>query len=102
MPYRCARLRSPLVRSTAHRGRHDDPDEGARDEHLPAEPHELVVPQPRQRAAQPDEEEQEHPQLEQNHSTGHQPVLSTRPRSPTAATGHASRRGTAWWRPRRR
>ena len=36
-----------------------DPDQGDRDQDLPAEPHELVVAQPGQRAAQPDEDEQE-------------------------------------------
>src|SRR3984957_15998448 len=42
------------------RGRDNQrPRQGRGDEHLPAEPHQLVVPDSRQRAAQPDEEEKE-------------------------------------------
>ena len=71
MPYRCARAEVAARAQHAHRGRHDDPDEGARDEDLPAEPHELVVAQPGQRAAQPDEDEEEHPELQ--HEPQHRP-----------------------------
>ena len=48
----------------ADEGDRDDPEQGDRDEELPAEAHELVVAHARQRAAQPDEEEHEHPQLD--------------------------------------
>ena len=40
-----------------------DPHQRDRDEDLPAQGHELVVAQPRQRGAQPDEQEQERPHL---------------------------------------
>ena len=36
-----------------------DPDQVDREQDLPAEPHELVVAQPGQRAPQPDEDEQQ-------------------------------------------
>src|SRR5665647_1711665 len=39
------------------------PDQPDRDEHLPAEPHELVVAEADKRAADPDEEEHEQPEL---------------------------------------
>ena len=40
-------------------GGHEDPGHGHRDQHLPAEVHELVVAEAGQGAAQPDEEEEE-------------------------------------------
>src|SRR6478672_9894686 len=48
----------------ADEGDGDDPGERDRDEELPAEAHELVVPDAGQRAAQPDEDEHEQPQLD--------------------------------------
>src|SRR5580692_6420937 len=43
----------------AHGGDQQDPDDGDRDEDLPADRHELVVPDPGQRAAEPDEAEEQ-------------------------------------------
>ena len=67
-----------------------DPDQVDREQHLPAEPHELVVAQPGQRAPQPDEDEQHISTLPMNQSSGHQPELAPshsddRPRRPPAA-----------------
>ena len=47
--------------------REDDqePEQAARHQHLPPQPHELVVTEPGQRAAQPDEHEQEDERLDQ-------------------------------------
>ena len=64
---------------------------GHRDQHLPAEVHELVVAEARQRAAQPDEEEQHE----------RRPSAKNHERTSRAGTGHAaraSRRGTGWCR----
>ena len=54
-----------LAGDRAHGGDDQDPDQRGRDQHLPAEPHELVVAQPGQRAAQPDEDEQRDDDLEE-------------------------------------
>ena len=40
-------------------GGHEDPDDGDRDEHLPAQAHDLVVAVARERGADPDEDEHE-------------------------------------------
>src|SRR3954451_17130541 len=47
------------VGELAERSDDHDPDQAGRDQHLPAQLHELVVTQPRQCAAQPDVEEQQ-------------------------------------------
>ena len=49
-----------------------DPDQGDRDEHLPADGHELVVPDPGQAAAEPDEHEHEDQHLDEE--PDHRPI----------------------------
>src|SRR3984893_6770380 len=74
----------------AHGGDEQDPDDGDRDQDLPADRHQLVVPDPGQGPAQPDVAEQEDEDLD--HEPQHRPPAAVgarpqrqRPRRPPAA-----------------
>ena len=77
----------------------EDPADRDRDQHPPAEPHELVVAQPRQRAAQPHEDEQEHEDLGEEPEdrppalVGSGPQRGDRRRHPPAAEEQRRRDG---------
>src|ERR1022692_4558347 len=64
-----------------------DPGQRDRDEHLPAEPHQLVVADPRQRAAQPEEHEDQDQHLGQEPE--HRPPAAVRPRPHRQRPGRA-------------
>ena len=71
-------VKPSALRSTRTASDQHDPDQRDRDQHLPADGHELVVADPGQRAAEPDEHEHEDQHLDEEPE--HRPVAAVRPR----------------------
>ena len=71
-------------------GQHQ-PEQRQRQEHLPAEPHQLVVAVAREGAAHPEEDEQAEADLQD------EPDRARARRTARCRTAPASRRGTGWW-----
>src|ERR1700712_421898 len=77
-----------------HRREEDDPDEGDRDEDLPAQPHDLVVPIAREGCANPQEDEQDRADLaEQPDEAPQAGAGNARPYRPPATEEHDRREG---------
>ena len=76
-----------------HDALHDDPHERDRDQHLPAEAHDLVVAVARERGAEPEEQEQHAEDLEgEPEEARRRESVSACRRADSPRTGSASRR----------